>query len=271
MRNYTTLFFTFLCFALLNAQGRRKDYKGIMKSNNIYEINAFLRDAHPKDSRRAILKPKVMEMMEDYIKNAFPFDQRVPEIQEMLALLKQRPSTKITFEEFNAKIREKRIAKIRAELAAIEKMTDEDAKNNYKKYAEGNSGKAAVAAAAEAGISDYANPEEEEFNKLMSPSTTEHKEKTVKILNSLFDNDPSSKEAIVMIENKSDCNIIVRMEGAGGKNYKVAVPSKEENSVVMEKGSYLFTSLVCGAQYASQKNIQKSVMVSLANPGAVKK
>lgn len=255
---------------ILSAQSRKKDYKGIMKSTNIYEINAFLRDAHPDDPRRNVLKPRVMEMMEEYIKNAFPFDQRVPQMQEMLAMLKQRPSTKITFEEFTAKIREKKIAKIREDLAVVSKMTDEEAKNTYKQYTEGNSGKAAMEAAAMAGISNYVNTEEDEFNKLISLSPVEHKNKTVKILNSLFDNDPSSKEVIVMVENKSDCNIIVRMEGAGNKNYKLPVPSKKENSMVIEKGSYLFTSLVCGAQYASQKNIQKALMVSLGNPGVAK-
>lgn len=265
MRVFLIIFCLFNCL-IFSAQSRKKDYKDIMKSTNIYEINAFLRDAHPNDPRRDILKPKVMELMEEYIKNALPFDQRVPQIQEMLALLKQRPSTKISFEEFNAKIMEKKMAKIREELAEASRMTEEEAKNTHKKYVEGNSGSAAVAAAAVAGISNYVNPEEEEFNKLISLSLTEHKEKTVKILNSLFDNDPTSKEVIVMVENKSDCNIIVRIEGAGSKNYKLPVPSKKENSIVIEKGNYLFTSLVCGAQYASQKNIQKALMVSLGNP-----
>lgn len=263
------LIFSILLSFFMEAQSRRKDYKDIMKSENIYEINAFLRDAHPNDPRRTVLRPRVIEMMEEYIRKAFPFDQRVPQMQEMLAMLKQRPSTKISFEEFNNKIREKQIAKVRRELEAAKANTS-NAPIDYKQYSAGNSGAAAVAAAATAGIHNYINTEEEEFNQLIALSPVEHKNKTVKILNSLFDNDPRSNEVIVMVENKSDCNIIVRMEAAGGKKYRLPVPSKQENSMVIEKGSYLFTSLVCGAQYASQKNIKKALMVSLANPGAPK-
>lgn len=256
---------------VINAQSRKKDYTNIIKSTNIYEINAFLRDAHPNDPRRNVLKTKVMGMMDEYIKNAMPFDQRVPQMQEMLALLKRGPSTKVSYEEFSAKIREKKLAKLREELEVAGKMTEEEAKNAYKKYSEGNSGKAAIEAAAVAGISNYVNPEEEEFNQLISLSPAAHKDKTVKILNTLFNNDPNSNDVIVMVENKSDCNIIVRIEGAGNKNYRLPVPAKKENSMVVEKGSYLLTSLVCGALYASQKKIYKPLIVNLANPGALKK
>jgi hypothetical protein len=93
----------------------------------------------------------------------------------------------------------------------------------------------------------------------MAVSPVEHKNKTVKILNSLFDNDPNAKECIVMIQNKSDCNIIVRMEGVGTTKYRLAVPAHADNSIVIEKGQYLFTSLICGAQYASQKTIQNQL------------
>ena len=96
-------------------------------------------------------------------------------------------------------------------------------------------------------------------------TTYVYKNKTVKILNSLFDNDPNAKECIVMIENKSDCNIIVRMEGVGITKYRLPVPAHGDNSIVVQKGDYLFTSIVCGAQYASQKTIQKPLMVALGS------
>ncbi|WP_232815960.1 DUF6759 domain-containing protein [Chryseobacterium capnotolerans] len=112
------------------------------------------------------------------------------------------------------------------------------------------------------------NAEAEEFNMLMNVSPIEHQNKTVKILNSLFDNDPNAKECIVLIQNQSDCNIIVRMEGVGTTKYRLAVPAHKDNSIVVEKGQYLFTSLVCGAQYASQKTIQKPIMVALGSATA---
>jgi len=184
-----------------------------------------------------------MKMMQEYIQNAHPADQRVKEMQEMLALLKRRPSTKISFDEMNAIIKQKQIAKYRKELEKAS-MNIAD-KQNAPDYTSSNS---YIAAAANAD-----DPEAEEFKLLMNEDPVEHKMKTTKILNSLFDNDPSSRESIVMIENKSDCNIIMRIEGVG-------------NSIVVDKGNYLFSSMVCGAQYASQKTIEKSLMVSLGNP-----
>jgi hypothetical protein len=241
-------------FFTVSAQKKGKDYSNILKSNNIYEINAFLRDAHPDDPRRSVLKPRVMEMMKEYIKNAHPADQKVKDMQEMLAMLKRRPSTKITFDEMNAIIKQKQIAKYKAELAAKQPTTvytPSTAQNTF-----------VVNAAANTAIP---NAEAEEFNMLMAVSPVEHKNKTVKILNSLFDNDPNAKECIVLIQNKSDCNIIVRMEGVGTTKYRLAVPAQGEGSIVIEKGQYLFTSLVCGAQYASQKTIQRPIMVALGS------
>ncbi|MFS4431525.1 DUF6759 domain-containing protein [Chryseobacterium sp. S90] len=241
-------------FFTMSAQKKGKDYSNILKSNNIYEINAFLRDAHPDDPRRSVLKPRVMEMMKEYIKNAHPADQKVKDMQEMLAMLRRRPSTKITFDEMNAIIKQKQIAKYKAELAAKQPTTvytPSTAQNTF-----------VVNAAANMAIP---NAEAEEFNMLMAVSPIEHKNKTVKILNSLFDNDPNAKECIVLIQNKSDCNIIVRMEGVGTTKYRLAVPAQGEGSIVIEKGQYLFTSLVCGAQYASQKTIQRPIMVALGS------
>lgn len=122
-------------------------------------------------------------------------------------------------------------------------------------------------------IKSFTIDETEEFKQLMNMSSAEHKNKTVGVLNSLFDNDPASKEVIVMVENKSDCNIIMRIEGGGvsGKNYKLPVPSKKQNVIVIEKGMYNFTSTICEGQYVSQKNIHKALMVSLGNPNDMKK
>ncbi|MDR4951442.1 hypothetical protein REB14_04495 [Chryseobacterium sp. ES2] len=241
-------------FFMVSAQKKGKDYSDILKSKNIYEINAFLRDAHPDDPRRSVLKPRVMEMMKEYIKNAHPADQKVKDMQEMLAMLRRRPSTKITFDEMNAIIKQKQIAKYKAELAAKQSttvFTPSTAQNTYVVNTTANTA--------------IPNAEAEEFNMLMAVSPVEHKNRTVKILNSLFDNDPNAKECIVLIQNKSDCNIIVRIEGVGTTKYRLAVPAQGEGSIVIDKGQYLFTSLVCGAQYASQKTIERPIMVALGS------
>lgn len=108
--------------------------------------------------------------------------------------------------------------------------------------------------------------ETKEFNELIALNASEHKTKSVNAINSLFDNDPSSKQAIVMVENKSSCNIIVRMEGEKGKKYRLPVLANNENSIVVDKDTYSFTSIVCGGQYSSKKEIQKPLMLTLQNP-----
>lgn len=250
------LLFSTLLFLTFSAQNKGKDYSNILKSKNIYEINAFLRDAHPDDPRRSVLKPRVMDFMKDYIKNAPPGDKKVREMQENLARLKTGPSTKVSFEEINAIIKQKQILKYQKQLQVGQSAiayTPSSAKSVYVSSAGGKNTKI------------IADTEASEFNMLMGENPIEHKNKTVKILNSLFDNDPNSKECIVMIENKSDCNIIVRIEGIGNTKYRLPVPAHGDNSIVVEKGDYLFTSIVCGAQYASQKTIKKPLLVALGS------
>lgn len=67
--------------------------------------------------------------------------------------------------------------------------------------------------------------EAEEFKKLMAETSDAHKDKTVKLLNSLFDQDPAKKEAILLIQNNSACDLILRLQSKNGF-YNVAVPSK---------------------------------------------
>ena len=248
-----------LCSTQIYAQQRNKDFSKIMHSKSIYEIDAYLRIAHPDDPKRSILKPRLVEMLKEYIKTAHPADSKVSEFQQKLALLRTKPSTRIGYEEMSEIIRQKQIAKYKEELD-----------NNNFGSAQGGSAQQSSDVGSYAGsgsLSTLDAEEQEEFAMLMSVSPIEHKNKTVKILNSLFDNDPKSAESIVLVENKSDCNMIVRIEGIGNFKYRIAVPSRGENSIVVQKGDYLFSSKICGAQYASQNTVQKALMVSLDNIG----
>ena len=256
MKKFFLTFSTLFCIAL-SAQKKNKDYSDILRSKSIFEINAFLRDAHPDDPRRSVMKPKVMDMMKDYIKHAPQGDQKVKQMQDWLATLKRKPSTKIDFNEINENIKKKQILRYQKELQVGQSAvvyTPSSAQNAYVSTSASNKNVAAIP-----------DTEASEFNMLMAENPVEHKNKTVKILNSLFDNDPNSKECIVMIENKSDCNMIVRIEGIGNTRYRLPVPAHGDNSIVVQKGDYLLSSIVCGAQYASQKTIQKPLVVALGS------
>lgn len=107
--------------------------------------------------------------------------------------------------------------------------------------------------------------EVEEFKTLMTETSTAQKQKTVKLLNILFDQDINKKEAILLVQNNSDCNMILRIQGKD-VFYNLAVPAKGENSIVMNKGEYELTSNICDSQYVSKKELKKNLMVVLNNP-----
>lgn len=46
----------------------------------------------------------------------------------------------------------------------------------------------------------------------------------------------------------------------------MAVPAKGENSIVINKGNYTLTSNVCDVLYSSQKEIKKSILLTINNP-----
>lgn len=108
------------------------------------------------------------------------------------------------------------------------------------------------------GIEEGYSLDEEEFYKLMKSKSVEHKEKTVSLLNTLFD---SNSQEIILFRNKSDCNIIVKIEGL--TNYSLPVPAGKEDFIIVQKGEYRLKSFLCGRPYTSKKNIEKSVIIEL--------
>ena len=65
-------FLILLSLCNLSAQRKGKDYTNILRSNNIYEIDSYLRIAHPDDPKRSVLKPRLVKLLNEYIKTAHP-------------------------------------------------------------------------------------------------------------------------------------------------------------------------------------------------------
>lgn len=101
-----------------------------------------------------------------------------------------------------------------------------------------------------------------------SDKNTTYKQKTVKLLNHLFDNDPNKKEAYVAVKNNSSCDIIVYFSGK--KSYTLDVKKNTENFALVDKGSYSITSNVCNAKYSATKSIHKDMEMTLNYSVAVK-
>ena len=85
--------------------------------------------------------------------------------------------------------------------------------------------------------------------------------RTADVLTHLFSNDPNKKEAYILIRNKSDCNLIVKIEGK--KFFNLDVPKKGENYILVPKGVYIITTMICSAKYSSTKNITQDIEINL--------
>jgi len=109
--------------------------------------------------------------------------------------------------------------------------------------------------------------EEEEFKRIASENPGIHEQKTVKLLNQLFDNDVSNKNAILLIQNNSGCNMIIKVHGK--ETYNLPVRAGGENFVVLKKGNYQLSGNACNANYSSLKSIAKNTVVTLNRTDAV--
>lgn len=192
----------FLAAVMLQAglmYGQKVD-KNILRSTDIGQIEEFLKQAHPDDPRKIVLKKKLISL-----KNA-AWTQGAKTAKPMAArLIDADPGFGIEIQEA------------------------------------------------------------EEFKKLMSETSSEHKEKTVNLLNNLFSNDIGKSESIVLVKNNSDCNIILRLKGS--TEYNLGVPARGNNFIVVKRGNYLFQSKVCGNPYESKKNIDKNISLDLSSKG----
>lgn len=105
---------------------------------------------------------------------------------------------------------------------------------------------------------------QEVFKKLMSETSEEHREKTKTLLNNMFNEDLNHNEAILLLKNNSDCDLV--LEISGKKFYNLAIPARGENFIVLSKDLYTFSGNVCDVKYQSSKDIRKSLVVVLKNP-----
>lgn len=96
-------------------------------------------------------------------------------------------------------------------------------------------------------------------NKKAGPS--EQNKRTAAMLTHLFNNDPMDKEAYINIRNRSKCNLIVKINGK--KYYNLDVPANGQNFLLVEKGEYILTTMVCDAKYSSLKKITKDIEIEL--------
>lgn len=192
-------------------------------------FNLIILSCASHEPKENILNSKNIAEIEDYISKAHPEDPKKRILQQRVIALK------------NAEwVKGKKDAK---PMAARPLILDFPAKNSLRKN----------------------SPENEAlFKKLLEETPEEHKQKTIKLLNNMFSQEVENSEAIVLIKNNSDCNLALAISGK--KFYQLAVPSKGENSLVLDKGAYNLSGSVCDIPYSSKKDFSKSMLIILSNP-----
>ncbi|AZA78218.1 hypothetical protein EG347_12175 [Chryseobacterium sp. G0186] len=85
--------------------------------------------------------------------------------------------------------------------------------------------------------------------------------KTAAMLTHIFNNDINTTEAYINIKNRSNCNLIVKISGK--KYYNLSVPAKGQNFILIDKGEYILTTMVCDAKYSSLKKITQDIEIAL--------
>lgn len=78
-------------------------------------------------------------------------------------------------------------------------------------------------------------------------------------LNHLFNNDPTNPDAYLQINNQSECDIRVKIEGK--KAFYLEVPKKTENFVLVPKGNYRISTDLCQAPYNMVKNLTQDTQI----------
>ncbi|MBP7172904.1 MAG: hypothetical protein KBA33_02405 [Cloacibacterium sp.] len=88
-------------------------------------------------------------------------------------------------------------------------------------------------------------------------------QKTAETLNHLFNENPNKSEAYIKFRNNSKCAIVIKITGK--KSYSLNVPANAENYILVTKGLYHISSMVCGASFAKKKNVTGDFVMFLGS------
>ncbi|PWN69863.1 hypothetical protein C1631_007540 [Chryseobacterium phosphatilyticum] len=119
----------------------------------------------------------------------------------------------------------------------------------------------AINALKEEARSGYASAGSVKSAGVSKSEPSEANKKTAAMLTHIFNNDMNKNEAYINIKNRSACNLIVKISGK--KYYNLSVPAKGENFILIDKGEYVLTTMVCDAKYSSLKKISQDIEIAL--------
>ena len=86
---------------------------------------------------------------------------------------------------------------------------------------------------------------------------------TTEILNHILNGDTKSTRAYVLIKNDALCDIIVDIKGK--YHYQVNLKAGKEGRLLIDKGSYQISSIICNASYNAIQQINSDFQIRLNN------
>lgn len=99
------------------------------------------------------------------------------------------------------------------------------------------------------------------FKASTNSEPSDKAKKTAAMLSHMFNYDPSDKDAYINIKNRSKCALLIKI--VGKKSYNLDVPAKGQNFIMVEKGEYTLSGMICDAKYTSRKKITKDIELEL--------
>lgn len=108
--------------------------------------------------------------------------------------------------------------------------------------------------------------ERAEFEALMKLDSINKNQNAAESLDILLNDGDDGKRVSVIINNKTNCNIIVRF--AGAQFYNLPIYKNRMNFIVLEKGSYAVGANLCSSRYSSYLQFTDSVTLSLSESSA---
>lgn len=87
------------------------------------------------------------------------------------------------------------------------------------------------------------------------------RDRTVALLNQLFNSDISNRNMILIINNHSECDLV--MDVFGSRTYSLPISAKHSESIILEHGNYQLNSQVCEAPYKTFRTFTENTQLNI--------
>ncbi|MCG2792521.1 MAG: hypothetical protein L6262_03100 [Weeksellaceae bacterium] len=90
---------------------------------------------------------------------------------------------------------------------------------------------------------------------------SEQAKNTAAMLTNILNGASNKNQAVIQFVNKSKCILVIKISGK--KFYNLTVPANNQNSIMVEKGSYDISTSICDAIYNQTKALNGNLIITL--------